>query len=109
MDIVDIVVLALAAYFLFDFARSYRSAAGSVWHRSVAAAKSSATILWARFSVVVVAVADGLIQLADFVQAPAVSAAISTYLKPSTVAAVMVTVAIVTEWARRRTLGKPAA
>ncbi|HEY7246276.1 MAG TPA: hypothetical protein VH678_20575 [Xanthobacteraceae bacterium] len=104
MDIIDYVVLAIAGYFIFDFVRAYRGTVGSVWSRCIGAAKSSATILWARFTVVVTALAAGLVQIADFIQAPSVSAAISTYLKPSVVAAIMVTVAVVTEWARRRTL-----
>jgi hypothetical protein len=92
-------------------AGKHRRLAGSAWHRCLTAAKSSATILWARFTIVVTALATCLIQLADFVNAPSVTAAITTYLKPCVVAAIMVTVAVVTEWARRRTLhfGSPPA
>jgi hypothetical protein len=104
MDIIDWIVLAIAAYFIIDFALSFRHAAGSLWHRCLYAARSSATVLWARFTVVVTALADGLVKVAEIVNAPNVSAAITTYLKPSAVAAIMVSVAVITEWARRRTL-----
>src|SRR5260370_12975481 len=102
--IVYIVVAAIAAYFIFDFIRSFNWGVGSVWQRVLAGAKNSATILWSRFTVVVAAVASALIQVADLVNAPSVATAIQTYLKPSTVAAIMVTVAVISEWARRRTL-----
>jgi NADPH-dependent ferric siderophore reductase len=102
--IVSLVVAAIAAYFAFDFVRSYKTTVGSIWARSVAATKSSATILWARFSVVVTAAVGGLAYLADLVNAPQVATAITTYLKPSVVAAIMVASAVLTEWARRRTL-----
>jgi hypothetical protein len=102
--LVDIAILAIAAYFIFDLVRGYKSAVGSAWRRLLAAGKSSATILWARFTVLVTAAASALVFIADLVNAPQVAAAITTYLKPSIVAAIMVAVALITEIARRRTL-----
>jgi hypothetical protein len=102
--LIDAVLLAFLAYIVFEAVKDYRAAAGSVWQRVLAAGKASATIAWARFTVIVAALANSLVWLADVVNAPTVATAIETYLKPSVVAGIMVTVALITEMARRRTL-----
>jgi hypothetical protein len=102
--LIDVILLAFLVYFIFDAVRGYHSAAGSIWQRMLAAGKSSATIVWARFTVMVAAFVNCLVWLADVVNAPTVATAITTYLKPSVVAGIMVTVALITELARRRTL-----
>ena len=100
----DAVVGAIVLYFIYDLVVNYRATAGSVWHKLVASAEGSATILWARFTVIVTAATGCLVQVANFINAPSVASAITTYLTPSTVAAIMVATAVITEWARRRTL-----
>jgi|SRR5271166_2261443 len=102
--LIDVILLVFLAYFIFEAVKDYRAAAGSVWARILAAGKASATIAWARFTVIVAAFANSLVWLADVVNAPTVATAIQTYLKPSVVAGIMVTVALITELARRRTL-----
>jgi hypothetical protein len=100
----DIAVTAALIYLIVDAVISYRSAVGTVWQRVLAAGKQSATILWARFTIAVAALANGLIWLADLLNAPNVANAIQQFMGPKTVAAIMVTVAFVSELARRRTL-----
>jgi membrane protein insertase Oxa1/YidC/SpoIIIJ len=102
--VLNSILILITFYFVFDSVRAYRTAAGTVWHRCLAAGKESLTILWARFTVVATAIVTELAEVADVFNAPGVSAAITTYLKPSVVAAIMVTCALITEFARRRTL-----
>jgi hypothetical protein len=102
--VLNVILLVILAYFVFDAVRAYKSAAGSVWSRLLAAGKSSATIVWARFTVIVTTGVNGLVWIADLLNAPQVAAAITTYMKPSVVAGIMVAVALITEVARRRTL-----
>jgi hypothetical protein len=102
--ILNIVLAAIALYFIVDAVIAYHRAVGSVWQRTLAAGKQSATIVWARLVVIITAGISGLAWLADFVNQPGVSAAITTYLKPNVVAGIMVAVAVITELARRRTL-----
>jgi len=104
--VLDLVLLALVAFVVADAVRSWRGATGTVWKKLLAVGKQSATILWARFCVLLAVLADGLIELADLVGSPAVAAAMEQHLTPSTVAAIMVAVAVISEWARRRTLRK---
>src|SRR5712692_4313398 len=79
---------------------------GTLWQKLLAVGRHSATILWARFTVAVAALADGAVWVADFLGSPQVAGAMQAHLDPRTVAAVMVAVAVVSELARRRTLSK---
>jgi hypothetical protein len=102
----DLIITAALIYIVVDAVMSYRAAVGSVWQRLLAAGKDSATILWARFVVVAAWIVNALVWLAELLNAPNVAAAIQQYGGPKTVAAIMVTVAFITELARRRTLGQ---
>jgi len=104
--VINLVLFALLLFVVFDSIRAWRSSSGTLWQRLLAIGKQSATVLWSRFCILVAVLADALIQLADFVGSPGVAGAIQQYLKPSTVAAIMVAVAVISEWARRRTLNK---
>jgi hypothetical protein len=75
-----------------------------VWQRLLAAGRQSATILWQRFTIALAALADVLVWLADFFNAPGVAEPIKSVLQPHYVAGFVVAVAIVGELARRRTL-----
>jgi hypothetical protein len=97
-------LVAALAYIIIDAVISYRAAVGTVWQRLLAAGKESATILWARFTVVVGVVVNGLVWMADVLHAPEVANAIQTYGGPKAAAAVLIVVAVITEMARRRTL-----
>jgi hypothetical protein len=101
MDIVTYAALAITAYFMFDLVRGYRAAIGNKWQRCVIASKAAAASLWTGFTVGATLLINGLAQLADFVNAPGVSAAIHTYAKPSVVAAIMIASAVVLEYVKR--------
>jgi hypothetical protein len=101
MDIVTTVALAVAAFFIFDVVRAYRKAIGTTWQRCVAAAKGAAASLWTGFTVAAVALVNGLAQLADFVNAPSVANALTTWGKPSVVAGIMIASAVILEYAKR--------
>jgi hypothetical protein len=103
---VNLILLGIFIFVVVDAVRSWRGSTGTASQRLLAIGKQSATVLWARCTVLLATLADGLIQLADLVGSPAVAAAIQQYLAPSTVAAIMVAVAVISEWARRRTLRK---
>lgn len=100
----DILLLALLAWIVFDAVRTYRATIGTVWDKLLAAGKDSATILWARFTVLIAALVNALVWLADVLNQPQVSIAIKTYLTPQLVAGIMIAIAFITELARRRTL-----
>jgi hypothetical protein len=99
--IVNVVVTLIACYFLYDAIRAYKSAIGTIWGRIIAATKGAAASLWTGFTVLAALLAQGLAQLADILNAPAVASAIQTYLGPKEVAAIMVAIAIITELRRR--------
>jgi hypothetical protein len=103
---VTLIVLAIVGYVVVDFVREWRKAEGSLWDRLVAAGKGSATILWARFTIIVGALADLLVEVADWLNAPGVADGIKMVLQPEYVGAFIVAVALISEVARRRTLGK---
>ena len=102
--IIDLFLLAALIYVVVDFVRSYRAAAGTVWQRLLATSRHSATILWQRFTIALAGFADALVWLADLLNAPGVAEPIKSVLQPQYVAVFVVTVAIVGELARRRTL-----
>lgn len=97
--------LAIVAYLGFDFVKEYRAAPGSAWDRALAAGKGSATILWARFTMIVGAISTSLVSVADWLNAPGIGDAIKSALSnPKYVAAFLIGSAVLTEAARRRTL-----
>ncbi len=102
--VVSLVVVAVLVYVVVDAVRSFVHATGTLWQKLLAVGRHSATILWARFTVAVAALADGAVWAADFLGSPQVAGAMQAHLDPRTVAAVMVAVAVVSELARRRTL-----
>ena len=102
--VLNLVLLAALAYVVIDFIRSYRAAVGTVWQRLLATGRESATILWQRFTIALASLADAVVWLAELLNAPGVAEPIKSVLQPQYVAALMVTIAVVGELARRRTL-----
>ncbi len=82
----------------------YRASTATGWRRYLDAAEGSATILWQKFVIAVTALAGVLSQAADYFNDPSISSAIQSVLKPQYVAAFTIAVALVTIWARKRTL-----
>ena len=102
--VIDLVLFAALVYVVVDFIRAYKSASGTLWQRLLATGRHSATILWQRFTIALAALADVLVWLAEFFNAPGVAEPIKSVLQPQYVAVFVVAVAIVGELARRRTL-----
>lgn len=98
---------ALAVYLLIDGIVGYRNAIGTTWQRLRAAGQGSITILWQRVIMVSVGFVNALVWIADAINEPTLSAAITTYLKPNIVAAIMVGSAVITVWARKRRVTTP--
>ena len=101
------VVFALfIVYILIDGFKDFAQASGTVWQKLLAVGKNSATILWARFTGLVAALAGALAFVADYLNAPGVGDAIKSGIgdHPQYVAAFSLFVAVMTEFARRRTL-----
>lgn len=99
-----LIALALLARIVFDFLRAYIPAPGTIWQKLLAAGKASATILWARFVMLVGLASAGLVNLADFANAPGIADGIKAVMQPQYVAWLVFGIALVTELARRRTL-----
>ena len=99
-----IIFVAFLSYAGWTVYTEYRASTNTGWKRWLDAAEGSATILWAKFVMAVGALAGGLSQFADYLGEPSISSAIQSVLKPQYVAAFVIFVAVVTVWARKRTL-----
>lgn len=101
---IDFIIAALVVYFVYDFVASYRASVGTVWERLLATGKQSATILWARFVVIVSGASGGLALLAEYLNAPGVSDAIKSVVQPQYVIILLIAIPLISEFARKRTL-----
>ena len=103
--IVSLAFLAVAGWIVWTFVQAYRKETGSTFDRLLMAARESATILWAKFCMIVAAVVSQLDNLADFIGQPEWKDAINTYLgDPKIIAGVMLAISVITISARKRTL-----
>lgn len=102
--IAHLVVFLIAALALGDLIYNYVKSTGTVWQRLLAAGKGTATILWARFAMIVTGISDALVALATFLNEPGVAPQIQAVLQPQYVAAFVIGTLVITEIARRRTL-----
>lgn len=99
--------VAIAIYGVYEFITGYYNSKKSLWwQRAADGARSSLTILWMRFVFIVGVGIDQLANLADFLNAPAVSGAMREFLDPKIVGIILIAVAFIGELARRRTLSK---
>lgn len=97
-------LIAIVAFFVFDMVKLYAATPGSTWDRILAAGRGSATIVWGRF-VAIVAAAIGLLpDAADLFGDPSLGDAIKAALNPQYVAAFTIGIALISIFARRRTL-----
>jgi hypothetical protein len=100
--VVNVAIIIIALYLIWDFAKAYKAAAGNVFHRVIAAARGAAASLWTGFTVIVSMAVTGLAYVANLVNAPSVASAITTYGSPKIVAAVMIASAVLIEALRKR-------
>lgn len=101
---ITLALAAFVAYVVYVVVSSYVKSTGSPWQRLLATAQQSATILWAKFTAAVAVMAAGLDYIADYIGAPEIQELIKSAMKPTYVAGFVVFVALVTIWARKRTL-----
>lgn len=101
--VITLTLLGRVVYLMWS---GYRNApaGSSAWERWLAAGRDSATILWANFITVVSGLIAGVVGLADLAGAPGVSAVIQQYLDPQWVGLGLIVLALVAEYARKRTL-----
>ena len=101
---VIISVALLVAFYGYEFYKGFVSTPGNVWARLLAAGKGSATILWSRFLAIFAGTVALLGDFGSYVGAPGVADNIQHYVKPEYVPAFLVLIAVINEFARRRTL-----
>ncbi len=101
---IAIVLFGFLGYAGYTLYTNYRGSTQTGWHRYLDAAEGSATILWAKVSMIVASLAGGLASIADYFNEPTVGAAIQKYMTPTTASALGIIFAVVTIWARKRTL-----
>jgi hypothetical protein len=104
MTIYYLVLLAVLNWVVYSFITEYKKAEGSGFERLINAARGSATVLWSKFVIAVGAVASVLMGAADALNMPEVKTSIQIYLTPEHTALLLIGVAVVTQWARGRTL-----
>ncbi len=95
---------AFVAYVVYVVVSTFLKETGKPWERLLATAQHSATILWAKFTAVLGVIVGGLEYIADYVGQPEIAEAIKAAMQPKYVAVFVVFVAVVTIWARKRTL-----
>ena len=103
--IFEIAILLLALAIVLTVYLQYRKETGTTWQRLLGAAQHSATILWAKFCIVVAGVAGNLDSLADMLGQPEAKDFINAWVgNPKVIAGIMLAIALVTIGARKRTL-----
>lgn len=104
--IFSVIMFAALTYVVGVFAYRYykhSSDADTTWHKMLAAAKDSATILWSQFCIALAAVVYQLDTFADFIGSPELKAWINTIFgNPKVVTAIGVVIAFITIYARTR-------
>ena len=100
----DVIIAGIIIYFVYDAIVGYKNSTGTTWERILAAGKGSVTILWQRFVVLVTGLSGGLVILAEYLNAPGVADTIKSVIQPQYVAIFVIGMAIISEFARRRTL-----
>lgn len=102
--VVAVLGMMLAIYVAAEFVVEYSRGLGSPWQRALDAAKGSATILWARFTMFLGALSAVAVDASGYLGVPQVADTIKAILAPEYVGPFLVLVAVVSEFARRRTL-----
>ena len=103
----DIMLALLAIYVIVDIIHHLATVQGTWLEKIWAGFRESLTILWSRFVLLVAALADLLVYVADWINAPGMADAIKAVVRPEYIGPLIVFIVFVTELARRRTLTKP--
>lgn len=106
--ILTLAILAALGWFVYHFIVKFREAEGTVWERTLAGAKDSATIFWGGILYVAGAIVDLAEKFADFLNLPEVTGFINNYFPPKYVAVGLMVIGGITILARLRGLLKGA-
>lgn len=102
---VSLLFVALIAYIVWNVYSQYRTASGTTWERLLSAARNSATMLWAKFVLFVSGFVANLDTIAGMLGGDDAKNFINSYISnPKEIAAIMASIALVSMWARLRTL-----
>lgn len=104
MTVYYLVLLMLLNWVIYSFFHEYSKADGTGFERLVNAARGSATMLWSKFCIFVGSLASVAMGAADAFNMPEVKQQIQAYLTPEHTALLLIGVAVMTQWARSRTL-----
>ena len=109
MHIVSTVILlsvvALAIYIAFTFIREYSEAHGSTWDRLLEAARDSATILVQKITILISGIGSVAALFGEWFDIPGLKETVQSALRPEYVVAFVVVTALLSWFARKRTLG----
>jgi hypothetical protein len=98
-------LLAVAVWVAWTCIQVYATETGTFWERMLKTARDSATLLWARFCMLVAGVVANIDTAADFLGVPELKPFIDTWLgSPKIIAGVMLLVSMITIAARKRTM-----
>lgn len=92
----------LSAYVIFTFLSGYLKYSGTRWQRAKLAFEGSATILWARFVMLVSFLGAFAVNAADYFNLPGVAEVMHEIFQPTVVLLITAGVSIISELARRR-------
>jgi len=98
-------VVALAATVAFTFIVQYREAKGSAWERALEAARDSATILVQKITILISGIGSVAALFGEWFDIPGLKETVQSALRPEYVVAFVVVTALLSWFARKRTLG----
>jgi ABC-type spermidine/putrescine transport system permease subunit II len=103
--IVTLAFISIIVFLAGTFYWEYSKAEGTKWQRALKAAEDSATILWAKFVMLLSAIVGSIGDIGDWLGQPEIRGYAETVLgNPKIVAGVLLAVSLVTMSARKRTL-----
>lgn len=97
---------AVAVYFLAVMVKEFVQERGTVWQRLLAAGRSSATMLWARFMILVSAAVGAVANITQDAGYPEMAEKLKQVVDPNYVLVFTIAAFFVTVLARKRTLDK---
>lgn len=102
--LIDAGLSMVVLYVLLDIAQRAYSSTGTIWQRILSVGEQSATIAWQKFVILVTGITGGMAWVADMLGDPSVGTAIQAAVKPQYAAIAALATALITVWARKRTL-----
>lgn len=102
--LIDFGLAAVALYFALDVAMRAYNSTGTLWQRILSVGEQSATIAWQKFVILVTGLTGGVAWVADLMGDPSIGTAIQNAVTPKYAAIAALGVAIISVWARKRTL-----